>query len=284
MANPHQEYLANRAKLLHRLQQEGKLKDYRARATMLRQEGRLPRHIAEIGAALLAEFAPTDGSPAEFRQSDYDDRVRALTVKPRTDMGPAVEGVSPETDARFTAAVAINTERKKGRAEERWEQLRKDVVDVWKRGKSRVGRDEATVARWIFSHAESQPDELDPYEVPGVGALRFLKRIQASDAAYDDFIRTCFSKMLTKGLDGDPEFAYGPQGAKHLSMMERLREIDVDDDLETVKAVMSSDDGEQQSQDGDDGILDEDALRQLGTGADGPEGERGVSDQGLEGG
>lgn len=291
MADQRNHIAPRRKKLKERLVAEGKYDAFKVRVQALKRESGFADHICEISVSRTAEFQPANGD-CEFSHADYENELRRY----RPDL---VEGTTPQQGALPLTPdqmKLLNAPRNAERVERQWESLRKDVADIWKRRKQRVGADELSQIRWALGNALTPVSDIDPYSVPGVGAIKLLIRIQSSDSVYDDYAKAFYSRMLTKALDADPEFAYGAQGNRHLTMMERLRDIDAGDDIDTVASIMSDelDDetmtpvsaavpDDEQGEPPDDVHLEEE-VPGLGGSSDGLQSESGLSDSGLESG
>lgn len=251
----------------------------------------MPRAVCEVMLSLNEKYLPTDGTPPEFDQ-EYCDLVRknlSPIASHRTEEAKEEAAEIIKIAASVEKPSATVSSNRTGPRNDEWESLRRRVAGIFMRGKAKVGTDEATVARWVFAHAASRVNEIHPDEVPGVGAIRLLQNIQSSSANYDDFIKNCWSKMLTKALDSGTGMNYAEEGKRHLRMMERLEMVDSDDDVETFRKVFTTADELESSDEnstvsGDDGDQGEEPIPEAASGPEGLSGEHEIPDQGVEGG
>ncbi len=269
-----------------RLVREGKSRAFiKGLADFIRGKG-IPKWIAGMALCRTAEFLPVDGSPPEFSQADYDWQMERF-------LKSASEPATPESAIRAHVGTTINRAAKalsdKEKEVAEWARLRKKVAVARSKGRSRVGEDEATVVRWIFANVDTPLDEIDPLDVPGTGALRLLRRVREDDRAYDEFVKTCFAKLLQKGLESDTVGGYEDDGRTQLKAMEKLGFIAPDVNLEQVAEIMNAemDDAElydDEEGEGPNAVDFEEEVPRLGEVPERPQEEHGVPPPTADGG
>jgi hypothetical protein len=285
MLNSTERWLA-KSKLKERIKAEDRWKQFVTdRSKFAKQMGGIPMWVAAIGLC-LKDYRPLDGSPPEYGADDFADVMAKVVGRPLTPGSDALPAEEAER-MRVTAAATVNRGlRGSTRTELEWEKLRRKVYRVQRLGRLRAGTDETSVVRWCWENAETPPHDLDPFDVPGTGAIKLLKTIQTDSRAYDDFVKNCFTKLLSKGLESDYSGGPGEDGRTQLRVMDRLDEIDVGDDDDTIARKLTPNASDEDGDDEDlfDDIDFEEAFSGPDAGAQRPQGQSGLPPQGVEGG
>lgn len=76
-----------------------------------------------------------------------------------------------------------------------------------------------TVAEWVFEHAFTGIDEIDPDGVPNRGALGLLEWVQKGAANYSLFLQSIWSKMLPTKTQLETEARFSDDGREQLLML-----------------------------------------------------------------
>lgn len=244
-----------------RLQREGRWKEFVKFREDMRKNSGLPGWLVAICALSRQEFAPLDGTATEFTADEYHarlERFRGTAQKQEAAAAASGGAASSETvdkavsGMRLAGAAAINKGRINQVEELKWMRLRRRVALAKRKGRSRAADDEASIVRWVYNNAESHVDDIDPLDVPCVGAIKHLRRVQESTDAYDELTKTLWSKLLAKNLESGEVSGPGDDGRKQLRALDKIMQVDLDADEKEIAAVLRGDATEEVVDDDDD--------------------------------
>lgn len=250
--------IKNKAKA--RLQREGRWKDFvKFRAELGKNTG-LPLWLVGICALARREFAPLDGSPCECTMEEYEARLarfRGTAEKQEAAASAAGTTASESVDKtvsamRLAGASTINKGRINQVEELKWMRLRRRVSLAKRKGRSRAADDEASIVRWVYNNAESHVDDIDPLDVPCVGAIKHLRRVQESTDAYDELTKTLWSKLLAKNLESGEVSGPGDDGRKQLRALDKIMQVGLDADEKEIASVLRGDATDETADDDDE--------------------------------
>lgn len=249
-----------KAKAKARLQREGRWKEFVKFRTELGKDSGLPTWLTAICALSRQEFAPLDGTQPEFAAEEYNarlERFRGTAAKQEAAAGTSGAPTSATVDKavsgmRLAGAATINKGRINQVEELKWMRLRRRAALAKRKGRSRAADDEASIVRWVYNNAESHVDDIDPLDVPCVGAIKHLRRVQESTDAYDELTKTLWSKLLAKNLESGEVSGPGDDGRKQLRALDKIMQVELDADEKEIAAVLRGDVTEETIDDDDD--------------------------------
>lgn len=293
---------ARKARMKDRLRKEGRWAEFCAYRESIKGGG-LPSWLTGLCAFCDPKFAPADGSLPEFTPDYYHNRLARYQGKGSPANAAAAAdgrpGALSQADLLLGGVKTIHKNRVNAVEELKWSQLRRRVASAKRRGRSRAGDDEASTVRWLYNHVDCRVDDIDPLDVPSVGAIRHLRRLKESDAAYDSLVNGLWAKLLAKNLESGEVSGPGDDGRKQLRALDKLGEITADmDDAEVAKVLrgdarpeaFAEEDDEEDDYAAELAELEgqyadsQKTVPQLGEGAEGSQQEHRVPSPTLEGG
>lgn len=215
-----------RTKVKQRLIAEGRYDDYRNLIANMRAAG-LP-DSGDLAAWKVAAFAfaPISGGPGELKADPMYEQIAADWANGKykeiplngfakfpsgmTNFEEVVGGASPEMKAAVEKAKRAPSDWK-----QKWKEIARQVeVD---------NADQVVEVLWVAAHRWTDPDDIDPAEVPSKAALGKLSLVQESSANYAEFLRTFESKLMPdkRAIEYESRFRDTGQDLKLLEEFEQ---------------------------------------------------------------